>query len=83
MAQQVTPKIAQSRDENRCQKRGFGRSCRLSNGQCRRRERRDCFTLAKSAWDRCRILESEKVLLLERFVLGPPVRRARLEMTAR
>lgn len=66
--------------KNRCPECGFGRSHRLADGRRQCRSCRHKFSPKVSVWQHYRIPEKEKRKLLEYFVLGVPVYRARFRI---
>jgi len=67
--------------KNRCPKCNFGRAWKLTDGRLQCRSCRHRFTPRKSVWEQYRISETQKKQLLEYFVLGVPVYRARWRLS--
>ena len=64
----------------RCPTCGFGRTWKLADGRLKCRRCRLLFRRPLSVWNRYRLFESDKQKLLEYFVLGVPVFRARFRL---
>ena len=66
--------------KNRCPHCQFGRAYHLADGRRQCRKCRYKFSIQVSVWERYRISEKAKRKLLEYFVLGVPIYRARFRL---